>query len=292
MNENSEELASNNLIVILQDLYNSDTANAKIGFKVIFTAFLTSHKSQTMHIYKFFILLLQLIGFKVDAKFNTNLPNIDLQYDLNKSISILADIFEIISRENVTMDGKINEITFNDCVKFVTNSIMRLESQPSLSSLKLFQYVIVIDPLIIDSSISEILSFITLSKKPDGLQISYSNLMIALFEMYMKLHRVHKFSSELLRTLKNTLHGNLEEKQPDFEFKQEIYKSKHLETVSSVREMFPDSVVNYFYQCITLQSSKQVISIMRTLVNQLEEIVDQLEHCADGNNIYSLHKEQ
>ncbi|GLV32078.1 uncharacterized protein CBL_11966 [Carabus blaptoides fortunei] len=284
VNDNSEVLESNNLIVILQDLYKSDTANAKLGFKLIFTAFWVSRKSQTVHIYQFFVLLLQLIGFKINAKFNTNLPSRDLEYDLNKSLSILANIFEVISLENVTMVGKINEITFNDCVKFVTNSIMRLQSQPSFSSLKIFQYVILIDPLIIDSSIGELIAFITLSKKEADLQICYSNLMVGLFEMYMKLHRVHKFSSELLRTLKNTLRGQLEEKQPDFNFQQGICKDKHLETVSSVREMFPESVVAYFHRCIILQSSKQVISIMRTLVNQLEDIVDNLKHCADDQH--------
>lgn len=278
----SEYTLANNVLNYIKELYKNDAKRAQLGFQIIFVSFLTSYKSEPLLIYQFFVLLLQIIGFNIKEYLNIALFVVesDDDSDLNKSLEILSSILNVLSEENISITDKINEISFSDSVKSLLISIIRLKNQPNESILRIIKYVIIIDPLIIDAAVKEILVFIALPTK----QEFYSDLMISIFEMYLKLHRVHKFCSELLRSLKDALFDEINVQEALINFAGATKENK-AEIVTSVKEVLPEKVMNYFKECITLQSNKQIISIMRTFITNLKEITDNLIIYAEGKDI-------
>lgn len=278
----SEYALANNVLTHIKELYKNDTQRAQLGFKLIFISFLSSYKPEPLLIFQFFVLLLQTIGFNIKEylKIALSVVESDDDCDFNKSLEILANIFRVFSEKNIIINNKINESSFSDCVKSLLISIIRLKKQPNESILKIIKDVIIIDPIIIDGTVKEILVFITLPTK----QEFYSDLMISIFEMYLKLHRVHKFCSELLLSVKDALFGDFDVKEAVVNFAGPTKETK-AKIVTSVKEVLPEKVMNYFKECITLQSNKQIISIMRTLITNLKEITDNLTIYAEGKHL-------
>lgn len=249
----------------LLKLYKSDTSKARIAVKIIFNSFVNTFKILPLIVYKLFVLILQSIGYEDPAFSEIKIPNLEIKLQNDKSSIILSDILEIISKMNVALDTRLNELTFDNYIKNILKLILSKRAQVNSSILNILKTIIIINPLTVDSLISEILMCITVSKKKEELHTLYSNIVLAIFEMYFKLHRIHKFTSEILRTLKTCL--NTDDK-----------KGK----VDKLHDILPENVFNYFHYCITLQSGKQIISIMRTLVTHFEEIVNNIQEYADG----------
>lgn len=252
-----------------------------MAFKLIFVSFINAHKTDTIKIFQFFVLIVQYLGFKIKREFNITPPKSELNYNLNVSLKILAEILEIISKENISINEPINNIKFSEFLVSLLTSIIRINAKPCASILKIIKNLIIIDPVIVTTTISEILVFLCF-KKDEKFKTEHSQLMISIFEMYLKLHRLHKFCSELLKSIHD---GLFAQKQPveqaKFKFSAKIENTERV-FVSSVRDVFPKNVVSYFQECVSLQTNKQIISIMRTFIANLNEICEHLIDYTEG----------
>lgn len=205
--------------------------------------------------------------------FDIKLFECSLNHDSNKSFIIMADIFEIIHSTNVNLNTKINETTLDDFIKYNIVTILNTKPQLNEGILKILKATILLNPLIIENLITDIIYCVCI-KREDNINSIYSDFMYSLFEMYFKLHRIHKFTSELLRTLKSVLSDDIQERE------------KIEDIITDVLEILPEKVIDYYHYCILLQSGKQVISIMRTLLTHLKDIVDNLSDYSKGNEMY------
>lgn len=246
----------------LIEFYN-DSFDIENVFKIITTAFFKNFKTHPTTVFKFVILILQSVGFQYSNIFNITISDNNLSHDTEKSLLIMAGIFEIIHFFAIDLNTKINETSIDDFVKYNLTVILKTKPKLTESILKILKTTILLNPLIIDNSITDIIYCIALRRDNNFIPI-YSEFLLALFEMYFKLHRIHKFTSEMLRTFKNILLSN---------------ENNHEKFVVKICELISDEMLKYYQHCVLLQTGKQIISIMRSFLNHLEDIATNLtEH--------------
>lgn len=261
----------------LIETYDSDETLACTSFKLLFSAFCKSSSFYGIH--RLFIICTEIIGF------NTNLCNgshkkslKNTEINLNKSLKILEHILQTINDSKCDLEHKIKETTFSDLIQNLLKSIIFC-SKPSSISYNIFNAVIAINPLIIEAIINEIIVYSMLNDNKNQLN-EYEQLLISIFDVFAKLHRIPNFIAKAIPTIKSALHGE--------KFFSEVYKFRaeqnEIEECDDLNSdsILPENVLKSFTKCITNLASWQTINLLKTIVHHFNLAVDDIPNIEEG----------
>lgn len=251
-----------------------------IGFKLIFNSFTHTFKNFTA-VYKMFLILIEISGFDIKNVFHFSKVKYQFQEPtITNSLNIINELLDVISKIKVDLECKINDIAFNNFIKNLLMSVIALTKVPNTSCYQIFSKVIDINPLIIESIINETLTYIMLSDNSQCKK-EYEELLIKIFEVFSKLHRIQNLISKMIPTLKSGVEDR-KLNESVYIFKGELDLLPDQESLYSIDNIFPKSVLNYFTNCIINLASWQVINLFKTLLFHLNKAVEDMSDRKEG----------
>lgn len=255
--------------------YQLNNDKARLAYKLLFHSYCKAYNNQFQMTFKFFILLLRNLGF--DCTKDLKLLNFskiqNMDTSLDKSTLILAELLNVLLKNNNTLDFVLHEITFTKFLQNIVLSVIYLVSRPNTTIIDILCTVTSISPLSIEPVIGKILTFIMLANNSSYI-LKYEQLMISIFQVFAKLHRIEKLISTMLPALKLGLEATVEENHPHYKFRGvNDLKNESPYFKRNVSRIFSQPILKWFSQYITGLASWQVINLIKTFMFHLEYAV-------------------
>lgn len=261
------------LFTHIQKTYN------KFTYKLVFQAFCMSYSNNFEILYKGYITLVINLGFDVAKYFNVSKSkkNSNKNLSLNKSIEILSELCDILIHSTCELNAKVNEKSFTEFLQILTHTIIELTKHPNENAYSFLNYVIILDPLIMEKNINKILTY-SMLKTNINLNTQYELFLVELFKVFAKLHRIPNLIAKMIPVLKTI--PKEDSSISIFEFKGSI---EDFQTTELIKNLIPNAVLNYFTECITTLASWQVINLFKTLIFHLGAVINSdLQNTEEG----------
>lgn len=220
------------------------------------------------------VILIETIGFNVNEHFNLVQIKSSSGLYLDRSLGVLLQLFEVLTTIKTETTTPIQEIPFIEFIRNLLKSVIALTKFPNENCYQIFLRAIQIDPLIIEPMITEILIYIMLNDNSKNAK-QYETLMIKIFEVFSKLHRIQNLISKMIPTLKSGFE-NRQLGDGIYKFRGENNDFILNKTDYNASNMLPESVLNYFTNCVTTLASWQVMNLFKTLLHHLDQSVEGL----------------
>lgn len=259
---------------------NNNTDISKDTYKLIFASYCNYYNNNFSMVYKFFILLVEHLGFAIADSFKLrNISKILISDPvLSKSLEILQTLLYVLTKNKIALDCSVNEITFSSFLQNIALCVINVSEKSNKTSLKILGHCIEINPLVAEPLINEILTFLMLSNN-SAFQSNYENLIINIFEVFTKLHRIQNLISKMLPAIKAGLDGTFTSSNSAYEFRGvNDLEGKESDKSVDVTEMLPDSLLSCFSKCITNLASWQVMNLFKTFIYHLDTAVKDLNN--------------
>ena len=219
----SDHLDERIFFFLSNEIYTNDKKSTYFLFTFIFRAFYSGNKTKEKEVFQFLVTLCTIIGFKPPVKVNEKyvfllMPNVlkerCLKYKLKccsnpKEISfnILREFFEILRPSNISFETQLNSISLMDWLESLLVDIYSTDdwdsSELAVSMIEVLSKFIEFNPLLVLSHTANILPvLIKQASRNKELKIPFEQCMHLLFQMSWKSHRMHKFLSFILDSLK------------------------------------------------------------------------------------------
>ena len=234
-------------------------------FKLLCCTFCDFYSNNFDIVYKFFIIVTDSIGFDLSKRFDLcdfKLRDVDASFQ--QSLHILSDVLEILSRNKPQTDFKVNEISFTDFLKNMVLTIIHLSETTNKNIINIINTVSIIEPKLIETLIVDIVQHTMLTDNASFFN-EYEKLMLNIFEIFSKLHRVQNFISRILSTLKDVLYERAAVAESPYKFLGVIEGSEFI-FETDVRKILPESVLMCYTGCITSLASWQVVNMFKTFL--------------------------
>lgn len=249
-------------------MYNSQHFDlAKFSYKLLFQSVCNLHNKNFKAIYNFFVFLIHNLGFNVSDAFHLKsslrLQNVHLSF----SLEVLADVINILTTQNYALDFIINKLSFSDFLKNILSSMMNVAVFSNLQVYSIIHSVVSINPLIIEQNIFNILGYLMINPhNTSEIQQNCENLMVSIFQVFSKLHRIEKLVSVMIRSVKCKLEANCGQETISYNYvgKNDL-KDKALVALPEADSVLSNTVLLAFYNSIISLLSWQVINIFKTL---------------------------
>lgn len=269
---NSEDITLRNEFLVVFDaitsFFNRQELNfAKTAYKLFFQCVCNLYNKSYKAIYNFFVLLVNHLGFDVKESYSIKnpvvLPNVNLQF----SLEILADAVNILANHNCDLDCTINQVTFSDFLKNILSLIMNLSVVPNLQVYSVMQSLILLNPVIIEQLAPEILAYLMINQQSSSeLQQEYEKLIVSIFQVFSKLHRIEKLISIMVQSVRSKLIGEFKQGNVPYNFlgNNDLIE-KNLVVLPDVEFMLSSTVLQAFSNSVINLLSWQVINIFKSL---------------------------
>ncbi|XP_049774702.1 uncharacterized protein LOC126162321 [Schistocerca cancellata] len=290
------ESCSNNLItetllytlLLAREKFSADVVSKL--YAIFFGAVVTDTKEDSSGLFQALVVFSFLVGFKPttmaplgdsrvqllryrDFKMLFNELNVHKPRNVDEtSLAVLKGLFDVIITKETNLDAVIKEVTMLKWLQALMLSVV----QDNTASERMFEILccfVHLSPLVVEPIIMDILKEIMFSSKPVlPVMLRYTTFMCTILEMFMKLHRLQKFISKLLTTLKAMFEGPV--------------TSGLL--MAEVSDVFPEKFCSQFSKNVLLLPSSQIISMMRTFIYHLkEDCLPKLPACRNDNSCES-----
>ncbi|KAK4873224.1 hypothetical protein RN001_015253 [Aquatica leii] len=221
--------------LLLQTLSGSD----RRLYKLVFHSFCNSYNKFDL-MYKFFVVLLQVLGFEVGRFFSSKLFE---ERVFDKRVLVMTDLCEILHERNCDFSCRIKETSFADFLEYSLSDVLN-SVEPCPDSYEFLNKFIALHPLVVKTRLDEVLGFV-LKDKCNAPQ--REKFLLSLFEVFAKLHRITNLISAMVNT---------------------VEKEKAVDSVD-----VPLGVLTYFTQCVTTMASWQILELYKAFLVQLDEAV-------------------
>ncbi|KAH1010809.1 uncharacterized protein LOC109541974 [Dendroctonus ponderosae] len=243
------------------------------SFKLFFSAFCSTSKD-SQYSFKCFILLVHLLKFDVSADFRIKTPfKRTLSIQLSKSLQVLLELLDALSARNFD-DSVVAKLSQTEFLRKMLKSLMALNILNS-TVFEIIIKCISINPLLIEPLISSLAVFVML-RNHHKCEALYEKVVIAIFEVFAKLHRVENLVSKLIPALKWAFISNA---APDvtqvFEFNGERDVATSPREILPVGDVFTENILAYFTSCLIQLASWQVINVFKTMLHHLKNTVEE-----------------
>ncbi|KAJ8949966.1 hypothetical protein NQ318_002374 [Aromia moschata] len=259
----------------LLNFYKDDTEKAKVKYKLILHALCKAYEADFNLSYKFVILLVHIIGFDLKdklifykgSKLEIPVPEISL----SKSQEIMLELLDILCRTNVKMDCSVKELMFSEFIRNILRQLLYLNT-PSDTCYHIFIKAIVIDPVVIEPIIDGLICY-TMTADNRKQETEYENLIVSIFEVYSKLHRIENLIAKLVSSLYDKFNGATIALKEIYEFRGQCdidsrdIKAKHFK----IDNILTKKILEYVSTCICNLASWQVINVFKTLLHYLKK---------------------
>lgn len=251
-----------------------DSSTTPISFKLFFSAFCDSLKDSHWS-FKCLIFLTELLHFDVSKDFNIKVPlKKKLCIRLSKSLEILLAILDVLCTNNV-QECSVSNITLSEFLRNILKTLITLKTQSS-TVLEIIQKCILINPLVIEPLVNNLIVFVMVGDH-NNCKETNENVVIAIFEVFAKLHRVEHFIAKMIPALKSALTTGNElptyENIYSFRGEQDIIISQEYNL--SLSDIFSKNILECFTRCLNGLASWQVINVFKTMLYHLRNTVDE-----------------
>lgn len=282
------------LIKKLRNSYNLDLDKCKFTYRIIFNAYCLACKNDHVAIFKFTLILMEIIGFDLGELIKLNNLDVKLKIvdtDLNKSLPILSELFEVLATLNMNAQSKIEDVTASDLFSNLLSLILNMQNDSDnfVYTCKIVKSIITMDPLIVESLISEVLMFIVFNTTNATCEKHREDLLISTMEVFAKLHRIQNLISKMIPMLKLKLSGKCTSltENTKSKIKMDGLVARDLISIDiEANNIFTKRVLSYFTNCVTSLASWQVINLFKTFLFHLNDYFDANLH--DGSNQVNL----
>ncbi|CAG9772758.1 unnamed protein product [Ceutorhynchus assimilis] len=246
-----------------------DNAIARTSLSLFFAAFSASFKDPQL-IFKCFIFLFGGLQFDVSNRFSMKIPfKQKLSLPLSKSMDVLLGLLSALGSNNSFTDCTFSNISFTEFLRSILKTLVTLKPQNN-TVLEIILSCIAINPLIIEPLASGLTTFVMLANR-ESKEI-YEKVVIAIFEVFAKLHRVENFIAKIIPALKNAI---IEQKSESYE---QTYNFggivDSLEVNPGINEIFTTNILACFTKCLNSLASWQSINIFATITYHLKAAIE------------------
>lgn len=276
----------------LLQIYKTEKEFSPVYFRLLFHAFSTAYDNDFDLIYQFFIILIHIIGFDLNQKVlyfkvsKLTIPNEDIS--LKQSQEILLSIVEVMTELKIDLKCSIKDLTLSDFLKNLLVEFLYFNN-PSVASYKIFTKILTIDPVVIQSLTEETLCFAMLADNTDHCK-EYNDLILFIFDTYVRLHRVESLVSKMVEALNNGLHGQVTKINSLYMFRGSV-DTVICKTLPdfNVEDILTKEILECFSKSICQLASWQVINVFKTLLHYLNEVLENINNADNGKMlVFSL----
>ncbi|XP_025829200.1 uncharacterized protein LOC108735919 isoform X4 [Agrilus planipennis] len=251
----------------LKTAVSTNRIDTQIMFEIIFESYNYCYQNDFGSIYKFIILILDMLGFSqkilLEVKLNDS-QNLNL--NCTEALDIIASIFRILTSNNIDLNCKVKEVTFESFLEDFIVSLVAAVRHPTEDVYDIFLHLSSIAPLSIERKLDILLPYFLLTTKHNE---KYPQLLNIFMDIFAKLHRLQSFVSKMVKLMKAHLCNHNDT--------HDIY---NIETLN-IDSMFPKLVQDNFTNSLAALASWQVMNIFKTLIFHLNEVHDDLQTLAD-----------
>ncbi|XP_066147731.1 uncharacterized protein [Euwallacea fornicatus] len=260
-----------------------------LSYKLFFAAFCYSFK-EPQYRFKCFVLITHLLQFDISNDFQINIPFKLKQNALNFNMAttILLKLLETLSSQNFQNCVISNENPFTDFLRKLLKTLMDLDILDS-TILGIILKCIMINPLIIEPIASNLLIFVMMKNHSEFTQY-YDKVVVAIFDVFERLHRVENFIAKIVPALKTAFLGaEASNKNVIYPFRGELDVAAATVNELSIESMFTNAILENLSKCLIGLASWQVINVFKTLLHHLKNsILEYSEGNYDDNNSTGL----
>lgn len=276
--ENNEDSSSDSLLKhFVKSFVNLCNTSINISVNVLriyFNSLCSEYKNHPIFIYKFSVVLFQIIGFDISEKFNIEVSEkLKCNIEFEKSLAIALPIFDLLSCFKIELDLKIGEVSFSQLIQTLILITINVSESPNKLSLKIIYFCIDIDPLVVDSVISKILQYLMLKK--NNCKVEYIELLTVIFNVFVKLHRIQNLISKMFPVLKESSDENAGVTNDT----SLCADGSPVDVEHCIENIFPVEVLHCFSDCITHLASWQIMNLFKTFLYHLKLCVDDNQLC-------------
>lgn len=258
-------------------LHNENQNLAKCAYKLLFQSVCNLYSNNFKEVYKFLIILLDHLGFYLSKVFHfknvVQLQNI--RFDLSFSVDVIAEVFIILTNHACVLDCTVNSINFSEFIKSIVLSVTYLALFPNSQVYSILHSTVIINPLIIEQIVAEILIYLMVKQNISlAIKHDYEKFMISILQVFSKLHRIEKFVSIMIQSLKSGLEGEFKSDKVRYNFRGVNDLSSKNAELPNVQDIFSDAIMQAFSQHVTSLASWQVINIFKTFNFHFTATVD------------------
>ncbi|CAH1179596.1 unnamed protein product [Phaedon cochleariae] len=255
-----------------------------VHFKLLFHSFSSSYDNDFELIYKFLIILLYLIGFDMNKKIVFHqfeaLDTYKSSVFIEKPQDVVLGLLEVLGETKYDLSCNVNTITLTTYLNMLLSSHI-FRNKPSSISCLIISKIIKIDPLIVQALTEQIIVYSIMADIEDH-KTEYEELVILMFSIYSKLHRIENLVSKIVGTLNGLVNdGTIWEKE-EYSF----VKKEQLELITV--NIFTENILSTFSQCIRSLASWQVINIFKTLLFSLKRALEAVQNSQESNSILCI----
>lgn len=256
----------------LLTFYKLDLDTAVFSYKAIFYSYCKSYNNDFSMIFKFFLLLLEHLRLVTheDTRISNSLEFVNAESEKFQDLAILKELLSVLTTTKNTLNCSVKDITFTDTLRKITITTLQLTDKSCMNdTLKILSNIVAVDPLVIEPIISEILVLIMLSDHSEH-QLCYDQLMVSVFEVFAKLHRIQSLISKMVPALKAGLDGTFKSDNLTYDFQSINDK----ESALRIEDILSKPVLSYFADCITTLASWQVMNLFKTFMFHLNAALE------------------
>ncbi|XP_023026512.2 uncharacterized protein [Leptinotarsa decemlineata] len=266
------------LFLNLLEVYKLDEGVAKVYVKLMSHAFSVAYDDFELF-HKFFIVMLYIQGFELSPELTAHsgkILEIPDEVRVQKiSLDNTLELLRVLSETKTNLGCKFKDITFSDLLKNILTDYVFLK-KPSSTKYKVVTEVIKIDPLIVQSLTDQIIVYSMMADNRKYLE-AYEELVVSVFDIYSKLHRVENLVSKMVGTLKQTINVHSGSGKENVN----MFKEYDLR----VEDIFTKNILSTFSRCISSLASWQVINVFKTLIYSLKESLERMSDGEGNKNI-------
>lgn len=269
----------------LLQIYRNEKDLTSIHYKLLFHAFSTAYENDFDLVYKFFTLIVQIIGFDLNEKMiffkASKLKIASDDISLTKSQEILLAVLEVLKDSKIDLKCTLKDTTFSDFLKNLLIEFLYFNN-PSINSYKIFIRILSIEPLLIQSLTEETVCYAMLVDNTNKCK-EYNNLILSIFDTYARLHRIESLVSKMVEALNNGLHGHSSKINSLYVFNGVLDAPNCEKTVDlQVERILSKEILDSFSKSICQLASWQVINVFKTLLHFLNQVLANIDHILNG----------
>ncbi|KAF5296190.1 hypothetical protein FQA39_LY12644 [Lamprigera yunnana] len=228
--------------ILFQYLQNNSESES---IKLVFYVFCTTYSDFDV-LFKVFVIILQILGFKMNDFFALSSLKQFQSIKQNESINVLTEMCKILCKSNCEFTLVIKDQNFTHCLGYIVKNTLHI-MKPNEESHNFLNVILLLNPLVFEKQLNAVLEFLfTNTCQYD------ETLWLNLFKVNSKLHRIPNLISSITDVFKS------------------LIRNRNLDFTIS------HNVLNYFTVCVTSLASLVVQSLFKILLNELEIAVEDL----------------
>ncbi|XP_017768087.1 PREDICTED: uncharacterized protein LOC108556466 [Nicrophorus vespilloides] len=271
------------LFAHLTNMYS--TKNAEIAYKLIFDTFCESSHADSLSKFRFFILLLKHLGFKLKKHFKMvdGVDGITIAKsvcDVHSSMRIASSLFASFAKHEISGYSSINGINLNvfctEYLKFIVGSF----GEADVTLLVQIRSVIKLSPTSIELVAGKLLQFIMRADVVSCGDV-YREVLKDIMIVYSKMHRIRQLIDTIITCLKFDGSESIASK---YSFCKKLEVTSPRNEVNRIENVLTEDISECFKEGVTKLSYSLAVEVYSIFRKGIKEILENFNDLATDIN--------